>query len=268
MAEDRPVAIVTGASSGIGAACALRLANSGFNVAVNYAGNADGAAATTEACRQAGAEALRVQGDVSDDDQCRRIVERTVNEWGRIDVLINNAGRTKFVRASDLDALDGEDFTNIAEVNVAGPYLMARFCRPHLMKSPYASIVNVSSHSGISGIGSSIAYAASKGALNTLTLSLARSLAPEIRVNAVCPGFVDTPWHEKSPFASKTEEGAAAFRDRIAEKTALKRLTTPDDVAEAACWFALGGKAITGVLLTIDGGTHLTVGSPIQSVAK
>ena len=125
------------------------------------------------------------------------------------------------------------------------------------------SIVNVSSHSGFSGIGSSIAYASSKGALNTLTLSLARALAPEIRVNAVCPGYVDTPWHEKSPYASKTDEGAAAFRQRIAEKSALKRLTTPDDVAEAACWFALGGLAITGETLIIDGGTHLTVGSPL-----
>ncbi len=268
MAENRPVAIVTGGSSGIGAACALRLSEAGLDVAVNYAGNAAGAAETAEACQNAGAIVHMVQGDISQDEDCRRVVAETVERLGRLDVLINNAGTTKFARASDLDALSHADFERIVSVNVAGAFAMSRAAAVHMKDSPLASIVNVSSHSGISGIGSSIAYAASKGALNTLTLSLARTLAPDIRVNAVCPGFVDTPWHEKSPFASKTDEGAAAFRERIAEKTALKRLTTPDDVAEAACWFALGGKAITGVLLIVDGGTHLTVGSPIQSLPK
>lgn len=268
MADQRPVAIVTGASSGIGAACARQLAEGGLDVAITYSGNAAGAADTAEACQNAGAGVHMVQGDVSKDEDCRRIVAETVERLGRLDVLINNAGTTKFARASDLDALNHEDFERIMSVNVAGAYAMTRAAAEHLKGSPLASVVNVSSHSGFSGIGSSIAYAASKGALNTLTLSLARSLAPDIRVNAVCPGFVDTPWHERSPFASKTDEGAAAFRDRIAEKTALKRLTTADDVAEAAAFFALGAKAITGTLLIIDGGTHLTVGSPIQSIPK
>ncbi len=268
MAEDRPVAIVTGASSGIGAACARQLAEGGLDVVVNYAGNAAGAAETAEACQAAGAAVHMAQGDISKDEDCRRIASEAAERFGRVDVLINNAGTTKFARASDLDALSHEDFERIVSVNVAGAYAMSRAVAEHMRGSPLASIINVSSHSGFSGIGSSIAYAASKGALNTLTLSLARSLAPEIRVNAVCPGFVDTPWHEKSPFAGKSPESAEAFRERIAANTALNRLTTPDDVAEAACWFALGGKAITGTLLIIDGGTHLTVGSPIQSLPK
>ncbi len=260
---DMSVAIVTGASSGIGAACAQHLARGGMNVCINYAGNRDGAEETAKVCEEFAAETLIVQGDVSSDEDCRNLVARTIEKWRRLDVLINNAGTTKFARASDLDALDISDFERITAVNVGGAYAMSRAARPHLQASPMASIVNISSHSGFSGIGSSIAYASSKGALNTLTLSLARALAPEIRVNAVCPGYVDTPWHEKSPYASKTDEGATAFRQRIADKSALKRLTTPDDVAEAACWFALGDLAITGETLIIDGGTHLTAGSPL-----
>ena len=259
--SEKPVALVTGSSSGIGAASALQLAQAGLDIVINYAGNREGAERTASACRDAGAATLVIQGDVSRDADCRKLVEETVTARGRLDVLINNAGTTKFARADDLDALEPEDFERITAVNVAGAFIMARAARPHLALSPQAAIVNVSSHSGFSGIGSSIAYAASKGALNTLTLSLARTLAPEIRVNAVCPGFVDTDWHAKSPMGDP--EKRPAFNQRIIDKTMLKRMTTADDVAEAVTWLALRARAITGETLIIDGGTHLTVGSPL-----
>lgn len=258
----RPVALITGASSGIGAASALQLAGAGHNVAITYASNIQGAEDTARACQDAGAETVVVQADIAEDAACRAAVDAAVGKWGRLDVLVNNAGTTKFVAANDLDGLTVEDFERINAVNVAGAFAMTRAARPHLEASPIASVVNVSSQSGISGIGSSIAYAASKGALNTLTLSLARTLAPHIRVNAVCPGFVDTGWHAKSPKRKKTSD-VGKFHERIVAATALKRMTTADDVADAVCWFAIGAKAVTGTHLYIDGGTHLTVGSPL-----
>ena len=255
----RPVALVTGSASGIGAACARRLATGGFNVTVNYASSAAAAAETADACRGGGAETLEVQGDVADPAACRDLVAATVDAWGRLDVLVNNAGVTKFVDSHDLGGLGADDFARIFAVNVAGAYEMTAAAQPHLKASPYASVVNITSHAGVSGIGSSHAYAASKGALNTLTLGLARALAPEIRVNAVCPGYVDTSWH-----AAKVEDPAELedYMKRFAEIAPLKRLTTADDVAEAVSFFATGARAITGVVLVIDGGTHLTVGSP------
>lgn len=258
----RPVALVTGASGGIGAACARQLAQAGYNVAINYASNKEGAHDTAKACEGSGAETLILQANIADEAACAALVGQTVDTWGRLDVLVNNAGTTKFVAANDLDGLSTADFERITAVNVAGAFAMTRAARPHLEASPVASVINVSSQSGISGIGSSLAYAASKGALNTLTLSLARTLAPAIRVNAVCPGFVDTGWHAKSPKRKATSD-VSKFHERIIAATALKRMTTADDVADAVCWFATSAKAVTGSLLYIDGGTHLTVGSPL-----
>lgn len=259
--DARPVAVITGASSGIGAATAKHLAASGADVVVGYRGNAQGAEDVAEACRTAGSTATVFQADVSRDKDCRALVEHCVAEHGRLDILVNNAGTTKFASPHKLDALDVDDFTRLTAVNLAGPYQMVRAAKQALMESPCASVVNVSSHSGFSGVGSSIAYAASKGALNTMTLSLARALAPIIRVNAVCPGFVDTPWHEKADMlqGARMEE----FHARMRETAPLKRITQAEDVAEAIGWLALGGKAITGVLLVVDGGTHLTIGKPV-----
>lgn len=256
--SDRKVAIVTGASSGIGAAIADDLANSGLDVAVNYGSNRAGGEAAAGRCRQRGVDAVAIRGDVSSDADCRKIAETAIKRWGRIDVLVNNAGITRFADIEHLEALDRSDFECIFAVNVTGAYQMARAASEALQQSSGA-IVNISSHSGFSGVGSSIAYAASKGALNTLTLSLARSLAPKIRVNAVCPGFVDTDWMAPKLAA----DGLAEFKLKAARIAPLKRIVTPEDVAEATRWFALGGAAITGQLLVIDGGTHLTVGAPL-----
>ncbi len=259
---ERPVAVVTGAASGIGAACAVHLARAGYDVAVNYNSNSDGAAATVAACEAEGAAAQAIAGDVASDGDCRVLVARTVDLWGRLDALVNNAGVTKFVDADDLGGLEAEDFQDIFSVNLGGAWFMSRAARAELERSDRASIVNVSSHSGISGIGSSIAYAASKGALNTLTLGLARTLAPKIRVNAVCPGYVTTDWaRQQHPDDASVE----AFRASVAEISPLKRDTTADDVGDAVHWLTTSARAVTGILLVIDGGTHLTVGSPMKS---
>ncbi len=255
----RPAAVVSGSATGIGAACATHLAAAGLNVVINYTKSAGEAEATVEACRALGVEALVVQGDVGEDVDCRALVAAARETWGGLDVLVNNAGTTRFADAGDLESLTKDDFEQIFAVNVTGTYQLTRAAAPHLKAAGSGAVVNVSSHSGFSGIGSSMAYAASKGALNTLTLSLARALAPEVRVNAVCPGFVDTRW-----MAGRLDQAEmAAFRSRAAEIAPLKLLVTPDQVAEAVCWFALGGRAVTGQLLVIDGGTHLTVGRPL-----
>jgi len=264
MAEgtSRRSAVVSGSATGIGAACARHLAAAGLNVAINYTKSADEAEATAEACRALGVEALVVQGDVAEDARCRALVAAALEAWGGLDVLVNNAGTTRFATAGDLESLTADDFAAIFAVNVTGAYQLTRAAAPYLKAAKTlggGAVVNVSSHSGFSGIGSSMAYAASKGALNTLTLSLARELAPEIRVNAVCPGVVDTRWFSRKLNPAQMR----AMRARAAEVAPLKLMVTPDQVAEAVCWFALGGRAITGQLLVVDGGTHLTVARPL-----
>lgn len=258
MSEQR-VAIITGGSSGIGAATALRFAQAGLKVCVNYAGNADGAAAVVAACHAAGAEAFAIQGDVSQDETCRKIVQAALDKWGRLDVLVNNAGTTKSADMSDLDALSDADFQRIYGVNTIGVYQMVRAAAAPLKASGQGSIVNTSSIAGLTGLGSCMAYAASKGALNAMTLSLARSLAPQIRVNAVCPGFVDSEWWAKQHDAETIEN----LRARARATTPLNRLVSSDDVAEAICLFGLNGHSITGQLLVIDNGMLLAIGQPL-----
>ncbi|MEM9059394.1 MAG: SDR family oxidoreductase [Pseudomonadota bacterium] len=259
MSEDLPVAIVTGASSGIGAATAKMLAERGVRVAATYSGNAEGAASVVEACEAAGSEAIAIQGDVAQDAVCKSIVTETLTRWGQVDILVNNAGTTKSADMSKLDALSAEDFARIYGVNTIGVYQMVRAALPALKQSDIGSVVNTSSIAGISGIGSSMAYAASKGALNTMTLSLARSLAPEVRVNAVCPGFVDSEWWAKQ----HDDETVEKLRARARATTPLRRVVTSEDVAEAIMLFALGGRSITGQLLVIDNGMLLNIGQPL-----
>ena len=257
--SDNPVAIVTGAGTGIGAACALALARKGYSVAVNFNRSDNEAQEVVADCREAGMASISVQGNIANDEDCRRIVAETIEAWGRIDLLVNNAGVTCYVDQGDLEALSKDDFERIMGVNVSGTYQMIRAAAPYLKVSGNASVVNISSHSGFSGIGSSIAYAASKGALNTMTLSLARNLAPSVRVNAVCPGFVDTDW-----MSAKLEaQELSAFKAKVVAISPLQRIVTPTDVAEAVCWFGIHAQSITGQLLVIDGGTHLTTGNPL-----
>ena len=248
------VAIVTGSSSGVGAACARQLAERGCHVAINYSRNAAGAEETQAACAAFGVETLVVQADVADDTQCRALTQAAIDRWGRLDALVNNAGTTKFNAHENLEGLTREDFEHIYAVNVVGPYQMARAAAPAMRRAGRGSIVNVASIAGIMGVGSSIAYAASKGALLTMTLSLARVLGPEIRVNAVCPGFIQGDWLEQGMGA----ERYAATKSFLEANAPLQLTTTPDTIAEGVLYFIGGADVITGESLIMDGGMHLS----------
>ncbi|MGD2138909.1 MAG: glucose 1-dehydrogenase [Burkholderiales bacterium] len=247
------VCIVTGGGTGTGAACALQLARKGCRVLVNYSRSEEDARNTVEQCASTGADALAVRGDVSNDEDCRAIAKAALDKWGRIDSLINNAGITKFVAATDLDALDAEDFQRLYAVNVIGPYQMIRACATAMKQGGQGAIVNISSLSGVRGVGSSTAYIASKGALNAMTLALARALAPEIRVNAVCPGLIDTRWHS-SRFSPEDYE---KFKAGYSKTVPLGKPATADDVAEVAVWLLEGAALVTGETILVDGGFHL-----------
>ena len=247
------VIVVTGSATGLGSAIARAAAAQGARLLINYTRSQPEAEATAQACRDAGAEALVCRGDVSQDADCRNLAATALEKWGRIDGLVNNAGQSVFASAADLESLNADDFLNIYAVNVVGAYQMARAVAPHLKAQGRGSIVNVSSVSAITGGGSSIAYAASKGAMNTMTLALARALAPEIRVNAVCPGPVPTRWWDNG----LGEEAAGGLFRRLAEQVPLQSAPTPEDVAGTVVWLLAGARHITGETLMIDSGMHL-----------
>jgi 3-oxoacyl-[acyl-carrier protein] reductase len=250
------VAIVTGSASGIGAAVAIGLAKRGAKVVVNYSKSEKEANETADAVREAGGEVLVVQGDVAKDEDCQKLAKATLDKWGRIDILVNNAGTTKFAAHTDLGALSAADWQTIYGVNVIGPFQMMRACADALKAHDDGSVVNVSSVAGVMGVGSSIAYAASKGALNTLTLSLARAFAPQIRVNAVCPGYVATPW-----FSGRFgEENSKRIADQQADANPLKRVAYAEDIASAVLFLAGPESSnISGEFMLIDSGMHLNM---------
>lgn len=258
MSKDGLYAIVTGSASGLGAATAQILAKDGGRVVVNYSNSKKEAEETADLCRGAGAEVVVVQGDVSRDEDCRKIAA-AAESWGRLDALINNAGTTKHVAHDNLDGLSADDFQRIYAVNTIGPFQMVRATRPLLEAAAKASgrasaVVNVSSVAGVSGVGSSIAYAASKGALNTMTLSLSRALAPLIRVNTVCPGYIDTPWFTKG----RGEDGAKQVRDAVVARVPLKVASTAEDIANLVCFLASPASSnMTGEFVRMDAGMHL-----------
>ncbi|MGE0668284.1 MAG: SDR family NAD(P)-dependent oxidoreductase [Sphingomonadales bacterium] len=247
------VAIVTGSATGVGAEVARQLAERGCNVVINYTKSEAEAKDAAAACAALGVETLLVRADVSNDADCRRMAQAALDKWGRIDVLVNNAGTSKFVAHHDLEGLTAEDFQRIYAVNVIGPYQMTRAVAPAMQKQGAGSVVNVSSLAGVRGVGSSIAYAASKGALNNMTMSLARALGPEIRVNTVCPGFIDTRWL-RTGLGDETFEKLKAG---VAKANPLKAASTPSEVAEPIVYFALSARHTTGETLLVDAGTHL-----------
>ena len=253
MAVDNKVAIITGSATGVGAAVATMLARNGVHVVVNYTKSRADAEAVIARCAALGVDTLLQQADVSDDGACRRMVDEAVKKWGRIDYLVNNAAATKFVDHADLEGLSAADFQRIFGVNVVGPFQMSRAVAPHMKRVGRGAIVNVSAGASINGGGSSMAYAASKAALNTLTLSLARTLAPEIRVNAVCPGMVTSRWMEQG---IGSERYAASVK-RVAATAPLQGVSTPEDIAEPVVWLLENARQVTGETLLIDAGIHL-----------
>ena len=247
------VCIVTGSATGIGAACVVELARKGCRTVINYTKSEAEAKQTAAECEAAGAETLLVRANVAEDADCRRMADAALDKWGRIDGLINNAGTTKVVwNHSKLESLSAQDFQDIYAVNVIGAFQMIRAVEPTMRKQDQGSIVNISSRAGIDSMGTSIAYAASKGAMNTMTIGLARALGPQIRVNAVCPGFVETRWLQGA-----VGDRYEAARTRYATNSPLQRTSTPDDVAEAAIWLLTGASMVTGEFIVVDGGNRL-----------
>lgn len=249
----RKCVIVTGGGSGIGAAAAFAFAAAGYDIVVNYSRNREGAEAVADRCRIRGVDAICIRGDIADDADCRSIAEAAVKHFGRIDALVNNAGVTRYAEATDLEASNAEDFDYIFDVNVVGTYQMIRAAVPHLKQAELGSIVNVSSDSAFSGSGSSLAYAASKGAINTMTMGLARTLAPRVRVNSVCPGFVDTTWalswHDEASYSD--------FKANLIDASPLKSIPDAADIADAILWLSDRASKVTGQCIVIDSGMHL-----------
>lgn len=247
--------LVTGSATGLGAAIALGAARRGAKtVILNCTKSLREAEATADAIRQTGAETTIAQGDVSEDSDCRKIAE-VAGRYGKLDALVNNAGITKHVpNHADLDGLSKEDFLRLYAINTVGPFQMLRACRSLLEAAGTASVLMTSSIAGATGMGSSVAYAASKCALNTMTLSLARALGPKIRVNAIAPGFIDTRWF-KDAFG---EEKTKGIRERVAGSTPLQRAGQPEDVADAALFLISdAARHITGEVMMVDAGLHL-----------
>lgn len=237
------VALITGAATGIGRACALRFARSGLAVAINYSRSQKEAEETQEMVRAFGVPAILCWCSVADDGAVRAMVARCREELGGLDVLVNNAGTTHFIDHANLDALTDEVWDEIFQVNVKGTFYATRAAMP-LLKERAGCVVNVTSVAGLQGHGSSIPYAASKAALNCMTKSLARAFAPEVRVNAVAPGPVLTRWladHED-------------MVERSVALTPLQRAATPDDIADAVAFLALGTTLVTGQVVVVDGG--------------
>ena len=250
---EQRVAIITGAGSGIGAATARQLAARGWRIVVNYRANREPAEAVAAECRQAGGEAVAVQADVSDDAACKALVQAALDKFGRVDALMNNAGETKVAPAADLDALSGDDFMRLYRNNVVSVYQMTRAAAAALKASGNGSVVNIGSRAAVTGGGTSTAYAATKAAVHTLTKSLARVLGPEVRVNCVAPGFVDTGWHVRG----RGQEHADKAKAGMIAKAALKKVVTADEMAEMCVLLLSGATAMTGEVVFMDGGVHL-----------
>lgn len=238
------VALITGGGTGVGRATTLQLAARGYHVVVNYSRSSDDAESTAAAARELGVRALAIACDVSSDAGVRDMLARCQSEFGRLDVLVNNAAVTQFINHADLEAMTEEKWDRIFDVNLKGAFFVTRAAMPLLQAAGAGAIVNVASTAGVAGAGSSIAYAASKGALITLTKSLARAFASQVRVNAVCPGVIVSRWLDDHP-----EMIEAAIK-----VTPLKRASTTDDIADVITFLACDAGMMTGQALVVDGG--------------
>ena len=244
------VALVTGSATGIGRESAILFAQEGADVVVNYSRSESEAKQTRDDCAAHGVRALLVRADCSREDEVKELVDRTARELGGVDILVNNAGRTRFVALPDINDLTDQDWDSILQLNVKGAFYATRACAPHMRQRGGGLVVNVASVAGYTGAGSSIPYAVSKGALITLTKSLAKALAPEIRVNAVAPGIVTTRW----------VAGREDHVERYAKDTPLQRAATAEDVARVVVGFATYGTFLTGEVTLVDGGREMRNG--------
>ena len=242
VSDKQRVALITGSSSGIGAAVARRMAANGLRVVVNSSRSVEAGTALAAELP----DAIYLQADVADEQQAGQLVADTVERTGRLDILVNNAGRTRAIPHPDLAAASPAVWREIFGLNVFGTWQTTVAAVPHLKATGSGSVVNVTSLAGSRPGGSSIPYAASKAAIDHMTRLLASVLGPEIRVNAVAPGLIDTPW----------TAGYTDFRRRIAEETPLRRVGMPEDIAKVVCDVA-DSLYLTGEVIRVDGGFHL-----------
>ena len=261
MKDSQRVAIITGSSRGVGAATARLLAQKHFHVVINYTKSEKEARDVQAACEALGAQTLLCRANVSEDKDCRRMADETMAKWGRIDALVNNAATTKFCALDNLEGLTKEDFLNIYATNLVGPFQMIRAVVPHMKKIGKGAVVNIASTAGITGNGSCVAYCASKGALITMTKSLALALGPEIRINAICPGFIQGEWLQ----GGMGSENYERLKNHLEATVPLRRTATPELIAPTVLYFIENAELVTGETLVLDSGSHLgakiTVGS-------
>jgi 3-oxoacyl-[acyl-carrier protein] reductase len=241
-------ALVTGAGSGIGRAIAERFARAGAKVAVNYSSSRNPAEDIVSEIHSAGGTAIAIPADVSNDAEVHAMFAQVEREFGRLDILVNNAGWSTRVPHGNLDQLTDDIWDKTFDINLRGVFYCIRAAVPLLRKQAGAAIVNVASVAGSTGVGSSIAYAAAKAGVLTMTKSFARALAPDIRVNAISPGLIRTQFagRPESDSAFQAEEGV----------TPLKRLATVAECAEAAFFLASAATAVTGQTILVDGGLY------------
>lgn len=247
-------AFITGGGTGVGRACAELLASKGCDVAVNYSRSADAAAETVAAVEKLGARGIALQGDVADDAACRSMVDQAVETFGRLDVLINSAGTTVFVPHDDLDGITSDDWHRLYSVNTMGPFQMMRAAAPHLKADGGGHVVSISSVSGVAGVGSSLPYCASKAALNNLTVTMARVLAPEVRVNAVAPGFITGRWWKEG----QGDDVHDAVQGHVESSVPLQAVCDPEDVANSVMGFLINDLS-TGQIVVVDGGMLIKI---------
>ena len=253
MNSDKPVALVTGAATGIGRSAALALARSGYHVVINYSRSEKAAKTTARDAEAAGARTLVYRCDVSDDACVRTMLEATEKEFGRLDVLINNAGTTIAVEPKNLEGVTVEDWNRVFAVNVLGIFLVTRAAAPMLRRSSNGCIVNTCSIAGVRPSAQALPYAASKAAVANLTKTLANALGPEVRVNAVAPGWLEGDWMKKM-----LGENYDGLMERRARYTPLKRCCTADDVADTMMSLINANRFVTGEIIVIDGGFSST----------
>jgi 3-oxoacyl-[acyl-carrier protein] reductase len=247
------VAIVTGASSGIGAETAVKLAQLGAKVVINYARSEAGAQQTLSRVREAGSQGLVVQADVQDNSACVALVQAAVEHFGQLDILVNNAGTTTHLEHKALDLLSDDIWQSTLGTNLMGPFYMSRAALGELKKQGGGEIVMTSSIAGLTTNGSSIAYCASKAALNSLTRTLAKAMGEhKVRVNAICPGLIDGDWASEG--WGENWQSVKAFAQG---QSPLGAIASPADAADGIVSVITGSDLVTGQLITLDGGFTL-----------
>ena len=244
------VVLITGGGTGIGRAIAHYFAKEGATTVINYSKSESDAVKTAAEVRALGVSSSVIRADVSSNAQVREMVDQVRKEFGRVDILVNNAGYTRFISHADLEAMEEDTWDKIFAINVKGAFFCSRAVAPLMKRQGKGRIINIASVAGLTGQGSSIAYCASKAALICMTKSLARALAPEVGVNAIAPGLIETRWLEGSADPNAT-------RERFRNAALLKRVGTPEDIAEVAVSLAADRSFITGQVIVVDGGITL-----------